>query len=160
MVNPLKDIEDKMNEFANSSADFSDLAPEKLIDIADKDNEGLGSGRDDFDKIMKDVIDNQDKIKEGLSVVRVPNPGTSAGSTVRLSHVFEGKPLKKAIADINGRWNSMSADRIYTDFQEGDLITSRQGGAVIQPATVQGNNQYFLVQQTESNLNKIAGALK
>ena len=69
MVDPLKDIEDKMHEFANSSADFSTMTPEKLIDISDKDKDAIGSGREDFDVIMKDTIDNQEKIEEFMSVL-------------------------------------------------------------------------------------------
>ncbi len=62
--NPLKDIEDKMKEFANSAADLNSYTPEKLIDIADKEENGDGSGRDDFDNIIQDAIDNPSNIPE------------------------------------------------------------------------------------------------
>ena len=164
--NPLKEIEGKMSEFANSSGDFSAMAPEKLIDIADKDKDALGPGRDDFDAIMEPAVENKDsfpeskkKVKEaGLSVVRVPNPGTSSGSTVHLSHTFQGKPLKKEIVDINGRWDTFSNPRIYVDLPTGALVTSREGGAVI--TDPKGAGKYFIVQSTESNLSKIVDALK
>ena len=70
--NPLKEIEDKINEFANSSGDFSNGVPEnvvKLIDISKKDKDALGSGRDDFDPIMKASIANDEKnFKESMSL--------------------------------------------------------------------------------------------
>ncbi len=64
--NPLKDINDKINEFANSAADFSAMTPEKLIDITDKDKDALGSGREDFDAIMKPAVDNKASIPESI----------------------------------------------------------------------------------------------
>ena len=59
--NPLDAINKELHEFANSSGDFSGMAPEKLIDISKKTggDEALGSGRDDFDAIIEPALKNK-----------------------------------------------------------------------------------------------------
>lgn len=54
--NPLEHINNDLREFANSSGDFSAMAPEKLIDISKN-----GEGREDFDSIIDDAIENNKK---------------------------------------------------------------------------------------------------